>query len=274
MGNSNDTAGQRVARLWLWLHLALVMLFLLAPIVAIAPLSFSAGSFLQYPLPGLSLRWYVDFFTSAFWLPALGNSIIVAIPSTLLATVLGTLAAIGLWLAPFPLRGLVTAALMTPMVMPIIVVAVGVYFAFAAAGLANSYLGLILAHTALGAPFVVVTVQATLAGFDRTLMRAGASLGAGPWTVFRRVMLPLVVPGVASGALFAFATSFDEVVVAFFLAGAGQRTLPRQMFAGINENISLTIAAAATMLVLMSVALMAAVEYLRRRGERLRRGAA
>lgn len=272
MTDETATAGQRAARLWLWLHLVLVLVFLLAPIVAIAPLSFSAGSFLQYPLPGLSLRWYVDFFTSGFWLPTLGNSVLVAVPATLIATVLGTLAAIGLWLAPFPLKGLVTAALLTPMVMPIIVVAVGVYFAFAAVGLANSYTGLILAHAALGAPFVVVTVQATLAGFDRTLVRAGASLGAGPWTVFRRIMLPLVLPGVASGALFAFATSFDEVVVAFFLAGPGQRTLPRQMFAGINENISLTIAAAATLLVLLSVAMMAAVEYLRRRGDRLRRG--
>ncbi|BBK37534.1 ABC transporter permease [Allostella sp. ATCC 35155] len=274
MGEPATTAGQRATRLWLWLHLALVLVFLLAPIVAIAPLSFSAGSFLQYPLPGLSLRWYADFFTSDFWLPALGNSIVVAIPATLLATTLGTAAAVGLWLARFPLRGIVTALLLAPMVMPIIVVAVGVYFAFAAVGLANSYTGLILAHAALGAPFVVVTVQATLAGFDRTLARAGASLGAGGWTVFRRIMLPLILPGVASGALFAFATSFDEVVVAFFLAGPGQRTLPRQMFSGINENISLTIAAAATMLVLLSVALMAAVEYLRRRGERLRRGAA
>ena len=274
MGDPATTGGQRATRLWLWLHLALVLVFLLAPIVAIAPLSFSAGSFLQYPLPGLSLRWYADFFTSDFWLPALGNSIVVAIPATLLATTLGTAAAVGLWLARFPLRGIVTALLLAPMVMPIIVVAVGVYFAFAAVGLANSYTGLILAHAALGAPFVVVTVQATLAGFDRTLARAGASLGAGSWTVFRRIMLPLILPGVASGALFAFATSFDEVVVAFFLAGPGQRTLPRQMFSGINENISLTIAAAATMLVLLSVALMAAVEYLRRRGERLRRGAA
>lgn len=273
MGNSNDTAGQRVARLWLWLHLALVMLFLLAPIVAIAPLSFSAGSFLQYPLPGLSLRWYVDFFTSAFWLPALGNSIIVAIPSTLLATVLGTLAAIGLWLAPSAARprhrspddadGDADHRGGRRRLFRLCRGRPGQQLPGADPGPYRAW-----------RPFVVVTVQATLAGFDRTLMRAGASLGAGPWTVFRRVMLPLVVPGVASGALFAFATSFDEVVVAFFLAGAGQRTLPRQMFAGINENISLTIAAAATMLVLMSVALMAAVEYLRRRGERLRRGAA
>ncbi|MGE0716389.1 MAG: ABC transporter permease, partial [Alphaproteobacteria bacterium] len=240
----NDTAGQRLARVALWVHLGLVTTFLVAPILAIAPLSFSSGSFLHYPLPGLSLRWYADFFTSQFWLPALGNSMVVAVAATIAATLLGTLAALGLWLAPFPGKAVVVAVLLAPMVVPIIVVAVGVYFAFARAGLANTLPGLILAHTALAAPFVVVTVQATLAGFDRGLMRAAASLGAPPMTAFRRVMLPLITPGVVSGALFAFATSFDEVVVAFFLAGPGQRTLPRQMFAGINENISLTITAA------------------------------
>ncbi|MGE0724432.1 MAG: ABC transporter permease [Alphaproteobacteria bacterium] len=264
------TTGQRLVRAWLRLHLLLVLAFLLAPIVAIAPLSFSAGSFLYYPLPGLSLRWYADFFTSPFWLPALLNSLIVAGATTVLATALGTLAGIGLWLAPFPGRALVLPAILAPPVVPVIVVAVGVYFAFAAAGLANSLTGLVLAHTALAAPFVVVTVQATLAGFDRGLLRAAASLGAHPLLAFRRVMLPLILPGVVSGALFAFVTSFDEVVVALFLTGPGQRTLPRQMFSGINENISLTIAAAATMLVALSIALMAAVEALRRRGERLR----
>ncbi|MCC7273333.1 MAG: ABC transporter permease [Alphaproteobacteria bacterium] len=269
---ANATPGQRLAYAALWAHLALVMIFLVAPIVAIAPLSFSSGSFLYYPLPGLSLRWYADFFTSEFWLPALANSAIVGVAATALATTLGTLAALGLWLAPFPGKAIVVAVLLAPMVVPIIVVAVGVYFAFAQAGLANTRLGLVLAHTALAAPFVVVTVQATLAGFDRSLMRAAASLGAPPATAFRRVMLPLIVPGVVSGALFAFATSFDEVVVAFFLAGPGQRTLPRQMFAGINENISLTITAAASLLVILSIALMAAVEHLRRRGERLRLG--
>src|SRR5206468_9354840 len=153
----------------------------------------------------------------------------------------------------------------------VIIIAVGTYFAFAPLGLTNGYSGLILAHTTLAVPFVVVTVLATLAGFDRTLVRAAAGLGASPVATFRRVTLPLILPGVLSGAVFAFAASFDEVVVALLMAGPGQRTLPRQMFAGINDNISLTIAAAATMLIAISLVLMIAVGLLRRRSERMRR---
>jgi putative spermidine/putrescine transport system permease protein len=165
----------------------------------------------------------------------------------------------------------VLALLISPMVVPVIIVAVGVYFAFAPLGLTDGYAGLILAHTTLAVPFVVVTVLATLSGFDRTLIRAAESLGASPVATFRRVTLPLILPGVLSGAVFAFAASFDEVVVALLMAGPGQRTLPRQMFAGINDNISLTIAAAATMLIAISLVLMIAVGALRRRSERLRR---
>jgi putative spermidine/putrescine transport system permease protein len=152
------------------------------------------------------------------------------------------------------------------MVIPVIIVAIGVYFAFAPLGLTDGYTGLILAHTTLAAPFVVITVLATLSGFDRTLLRAAASLGAPPFVAFRRVMLPLILPGVLSGVVFAFAASFDEVVVALLIAGPGQRTLPRQMFAGINDNISLTIAAAATMLIAISITFMALVAWLQRRG--------
>jgi putative spermidine/putrescine transport system permease protein len=249
-----------------------VLLFLVAPIVAIVPLSFSAGSFLHYPLPGLSLRWYRDFFASEFWLPTVWNSALIGGASAALATVIGTLAAIGLWRARFPGRGLVFGVVMFPMMAPVVIVAVAVYFAYAQAGLANTYLGIILAHTALGAPFVVVTVYATLAGFDPALARAAASLGASPVTAFRRVTLPLILPGVVSGALFALVTSLDEVVVVLFMAAPEQRTLPRQMFAGINDNISLTITAAATLLVVLAVALMLTVAWLRRRGERLRGG--
>lgn len=259
-----------IARVALSAFAALVLLFLIAPIVAIVPLSFSAGSFLHYPLPGLSLRWYAEFFSSQFWLPSLWNSLFIGVCAAGLAVALGTPAAIGLWRASFPGRGAILAILISPMVVPVIIVAVGLYFAFAPLGLASTYLGLILAHAALGAPFVVVTVLATLSGFDRTLLRAAASLGAPPATAFRRVMLPLILPGVLTGALFAFATSFDEVVVALLLAGPEQRTLPRQMFAGINENISLAITAAATLLIAASMLLMTAVELLRRRAERLK----
>jgi putative spermidine/putrescine transport system permease protein len=271
MRDGTETIGQRMAGAGLALLTALVLVFLVAPILIIVPLSFSSGSFFYYPLPGFSLRWYQDFFSSTFWLPSVWNSLIVGTAATLLATLLGTLAALGMWRARFPGQGLILAVAISPMVVPVIIVAVGVYFAFAPLGLTDGYAGLILAHTTLAVPFVVVTVLATLAGFDRTLLRAAASLGARPLTTFRRVTLPLILPGVASGAVFAFAASFDEVVVALLIAGPGQRTLPRQMFSGINDNISLTITAAATMLIGISLLLMIAVGRLRRRSERLRR---
>jgi putative spermidine/putrescine transport system permease protein len=270
MVDANATLGQRVAGIALAVFAALVLVFLVAPILIIVPLSFSSGSFFHYPLPGFSLRWYEDFFASTFWLPSVWNSLIVGTAATLLATVLGTVAALGLWRSRFPGQGLLLALLISPMVVPVIIVAVGVYFAFAPLGLTDGYAGLILAHTTLAVPFVLVTVLATLSGFDRTLLRAAASLGAPPLTTFRRVTLPLILPGVASGAVFAFATSFDEVVVALLIAGPGQRTLPRQMFAGINDNISLTITAAATMLIAISLVFMVFVGWLQRRGQRLR----
>ena len=187
---------------------------------------------------------------------------------------LGTLAALGLaqWRSRW--KPLILAVVLSPMVVPVVITAVGLYFFFAPLGLTNSFAGLILAHTALAVPFVVVTVSATLQGFDQTLVRAAASLGATPLDAFRRVTLPLILPGIASGALFAFATSFDEVVVVLFMAGPDQRTLPREMFAGIRENISPAITAAAALLTLFSVALLASLEALRRRGERLRAGGA
>jgi putative spermidine/putrescine transport system permease protein len=263
--SANLTAGQRLARASLAALTALVLFFLVAPIVIVVPLSFSSGSFFHYPLPGLSLRWYEDFFTSSFWLPSLWNSLIVGTSATALATALGTLAALGMWRARFPGQSVLLALLISPMVVPVIIVAVGVYFAFAPIGLTDGYAGLILAHTTLGVPFVVITVLATLSGFDRTLLRAASSLGAPPLAAFRRVTLPLILPGVLSGAVFAFAASFDEVVVALLIAGPGQRTLPRQMFAGINDNISLTITAAAAMLIAISLTFMAFVGWLQRR---------
>jgi putative spermidine/putrescine transport system permease protein len=159
---------------------------------------------------------------------------------------------------------------LSPVVVPGVITAVGLYFFFAPIGLTGSYLGLILAHTALATPFVVITVGATLQSFDMNLARAAASLGASPLYTFRRVILPLILPGLASGALFAFATSFDEVVVVLFMAGPEQRTLPREMFSGIRENISPTITAAAVILTTVSVILLATMEGLRRRNERLK----
>jgi putative spermidine/putrescine transport system permease protein len=234
------------------------------------PLSFSSEPWFTYPLPGLSTRWYDDFFSSQRWQSALFNSIFIALSATALATTLGTVAALGLSRPYFPARPLVMGLIISPMVVPIVITAVGMYFFYANIGLANTYWGIILAHTALATPFVVITVTATLTGFDYSLTRAASGLGAGPITVFRRVTLPLILPGLISGALFAFVTSFDEVVVVLFVASPEQRTLPRQMFSGIREQISPTITAVATLLIIFSVVLLTTVELLRRRSERLR----
>jgi putative spermidine/putrescine transport system permease protein len=241
-----------------------VLLFLLLPIIVIVPLSFSSGSFLSYPLPGWSLQWYQELFASAEWARAARNSFIVAPLATLLATALGTLAAMGLARTRFPGKGLISGLLISPMVVPIVVVAVSTYLFFARIGLSDTYLGLVLVHAALGAPFVVTTVLATLQGFNQNLVRQSEpGRHAGAHLLPRHAAV--IAPGVISGALFAFATSFDEVVVTLFLAGPEQVTLPRQMFTGIRENINPTIAAVATLLTLFTTALMMTLEWLRGR---------
>ena len=242
-----------------------VLVFLMAPILAIVPLSFSSSSFLVYPIPGWSLKWYDNLFGSAEWARAAKNSFIIAPAATVLATLLGTLAAVGLSRTNFPFKGLLMSLLIAPMVVPIVVVGVSTYLYFAPLGLADSYTAIIIVHAALGAPFVLTTVLATLQGFDHNLVRASLSLGESPLRSFFRITLPVIAPGVISGALFAFATSFDEVVVVLFLAGPDQLTLPRQMFNGIRENISPTIAAVATLLIVFTTSLLLALEWVRGR---------
>lgn len=268
--NHVRTAEERFWLILLYGGATLVFFFLMVPILAIIPLSFNSGQFLTYPLEGFSLRWYHDFFTSPIWLRALKNSFIIGIAATVISMVLGTLAALGLSRANFHGKSVVMAVLLSPMIVPVVITAVGLYFFFAPLGLSGNYSGLILAHTALAAPFVVITVSATLQGFDINLARAAASLGANPVTTFFKVILPLILPGVASGGLFAFATSFDEVVVVLMIAGPEQRTLPREMFSGIRENISPTITAVATVMILVSVILLVLLEILRRRNEKMR----
>ncbi|ODU58256.1 MAG: polyamine ABC transporter permease [Comamonadaceae bacterium SCN 68-20] len=243
----------------------LVLLFLLLPILVIIPLSFSDSTFLVYPIPGWSLKWYRNLFESAEWTRAARNSFIIAPAATAIATTLGTMAAVGLARANFAFRGLLMSLLIAPMVVPIVVVGVSTYLFFANLGLSDSYIALILVHAALGAPFVLTTVLATLQGFNQNLVRASLSLGANPLSTFFRITLPVIAPGVISGALFAFATSFDEVVVVLFLGGPNQVTLPRQMFNGIRENITPTIAAVATLLIVFTTALLGVLEWLRGR---------
>lgn len=253
-----------------WLICGAVLLFLIAPILVIIPLSFNSEPFFTFPMPGLSLRWYESIFMTERWQRAFGNSIFVALSVTLLSTVLGTLAALGLSRPNFPWRAMVTSLLISPIIVPVVITAVASYFFYADIGLANTFTGLILSHTTLATPLVVITVTASLAGYDRSLTRAAAMLGAPPVTAFFKVTLPLIFPGVISGALFAFLTSFDEVVVALFVTGPEQSTLPKVMFSGIREEINPSIIAAATVLVLLASVVLIVCELLRRRSERLR----
>jgi putative spermidine/putrescine transport system permease protein len=264
-----QTLTEKTAWIGLWIVSVLVLIYLVAPLLTIIPLSFSSDSFLHYPIPGLSFRWYLEFFESDDWALAFRNTILIGTAVTLLSTCLGTSAALGLTRKAFPFKKIAVGFIIAPMIVPVIILAVGSYFLFAPLGLANSFLGIIIAHTTLAVPFVVVTVSSTLSGFDDTLIRAGASLGANPFRVFMKVVLPIVLPGVVSGALLAFATSLDEVVMILFLAGPEQTTIPRQMFNGLKYFLGPTITAAATILTLFSILLLAIAAVLRRATMRL-----
>jgi len=287
-------------RAWHWTYkvlCALIFVFLIAPILIVIPLSFNAEPYFTFTTEmltldpdGYSLRWYDNLLTfgmldpsaprdaawwqdtwaNSTWIKAAKNSLIIGFFATILATVLGTFAALGLSRPEMPYRKAIMAILISPMIVPIIITATGLFFFYSATGLAGSYIGVILAHATLGIPFVIITVTATLMGFDRSLLRASASLGAGPVRTFFKVQLPLITPGVVSGGLFAFVTSFDEVVVVLFIGSHEQQTIPRQMWNGIREQISPSILAVATILVIVSIALLTTVELLRRRSERLR----
>ncbi|NIN01815.1 MAG: ABC transporter permease subunit [candidate division Zixibacteria bacterium] len=254
-----------------------VLFFLIAPIIVLIPLSFNSEPYFTFTKGMLSLdasafsiRWYQDIIHNPQWMHSAKNSIIIGFFATILATSFGTVAAWGLSRPYTPFRVSIMGILISPMIVPLIISAAGMFFFYSKLRLANTYVGLILAHTALGIPFVVITVTATLVGFNQDLVRASASLGANPMLTFRKVILPLILPGVISGALFAFVTSFDEIVVVLFLSGFEQRTIPRQMWAGIREQISPTILAVATILISVSIALLTTIEILRRRSERLR----
>lgn len=284
----------------LWLYTfrtlsGLVFLFLIMPIIILIPLSFNQQPYFSFTPEmlslspeGYSLRWYwdilkngmaapeattgwwADMWNNAQWVRSVKNSFYIGFWATLLSTSVGTLAAIGLSRAEMPWRRPVMALLISPMIVPLVITASGIFFFYSQVGLAKTYIGLILAHAVLGTPFVIITVTATLVGFDNSLTRAAANMGAGPVRTFFKIQMPLILPGVISGALFAFITSFDEVVVVLQVADVKQRTIPRQMFSGIREQISPTILAVATILVIISIVLLTVVELLRRRSERLR----
>ncbi len=326
------TTGQRIWHYTFLFICALIFIFLITPILIIAPLSFNAEPYfsftdgmLGFESEAYSTRWYKDilvngmsdptqpnnwgvfwdwfwkalspfhtappsFYTDAWenaqWIRAMRNSFFIGFFATMIAVTLGTLAAIGLSRSEMPARGAIMSLLISPLIVPLVVTAAGMFYFYSTNFnpdswlngnpdasswiLAQTYAGVILAHAALGTPFVIITVTATLVGFDKSLVRAGASMGAGPAKTFWKIQMPLILPGVVSGGLFAFITSFDEVVAVLFLAGPEHRTIPRQMYSGIREQISPTILAVATILVILSVILLATLELLRRRSERLR----
>lgn len=275
------TIGQRIWFYAFRVICALVFLYLIIPILVVIPLSFNAQDFftftpemLRLDPEGYSLKHYRDFLGANgdnSWLQALKNSLLIAPAATLISVSLGTLAAIGLTQPHMPARRPIMALLISPMIVPLIITSAGMFFFYSSIGLQGSYLGVVLAHAVLGIPFVIITVTATLSGFDRSLTRAAANLGAGPVTTFFKVQMPLILPGVIAGGLFALITSFDEVVVVLLVGSAANtKTLPWQMFIGLREQISPTILAVATILVAISVVLLAVVEILRRRSETLR----
>ena len=255
----------------------LVLFFLVVPLVVIIPLSFNATPYFTFTKGMLELQpsaystqWYVQFFSNPQWLLALKNSFIIAPISTLIATVLGTMAALGLTRPHMPAKTLVTSILVLPMIVPLIITATALFFYFSYLHIVNSYLGVIIAHAILGTPFVVITVTATLEGLEPQFYRAALSLGASPRLAFFKVVMPLVLPGIISGALFAFMTSFDEVVIVLFIAGPAQQTLPLQMWTNLRYTIDPTILAVATLILLLAVVLLGGLEIFRRRSEKMR----
>ena len=269
-------------RIWHYTYLffcGLVFFFLIAPLFVILPLSFNAEQYIHFSAKmlaldpeGFSLRWYEDMIygTKNPWGLATKNSLIIAFFATIGSTILGTVAALGLSSRYMPYKAAFMALLISPMIVPLIISGTAIFFFMAKVGLAATHTGIILSHIILGTPFVVITVTATLTGFDHSVTRAAASLGSNPVNTFMKITLPLIMPGVISGALFAFVTSFDEVVVVLFLAGLENTTIPIQMWVGLREQLSPTIMAVATCLIIMSTLILVSAELLRRRSERLR----
>ena len=269
-------------RIWHYIYLTIctaVFIYLIAPLFVIFPLSFSHDEFLIFSEEmkrldpdGFSTRWYKDMVwgTKNPWGLAAKNSLMVAFFATIGSVLIGTLAAVGLSSRYMPYKGIIMAILISPMIVPLIISGVAIFFFMAKVGLAATHTGIIIAHIILGTPFVVITVTATLSGFDHSVTRAAASLGSTPINTFMKITLPLILPGVISGGLFAFVTSFDEVVVVLFLAGLENTTIPIQMWIGLREQLSPTILAVATCLIIMSTLILVTAELLRRRSERLR----
>jgi putative spermidine/putrescine transport system permease protein len=234
----------------------IVVLLLLAPTLIVIPVSFGASHSFVFPPASWSLRWYHEFFTNSKWTSSLINSIQVGLLSALLATIVGIGAAFGLDRTRFRGRAALRGGFLAPQIVPGIVVAVAIYIVFLPLHLGGTMIGFVLAHTVIAIPFVVICVSTSLAGFDRTVETASASLGATPVTTFRRVTLPLLLPGVLAGFVFSFVSSFEEVVIALFLQTPNLRTLPVQMYESITLQIDPTIAAASSLIVVVTTSVL------------------
>jgi putative spermidine/putrescine transport system permease protein len=243
---------------------SLVFIFLILPICIILPISFSASPYLEFPPKGFSLQWYHRYFQSPGWIDSTLLSIRVALVVTFFSTLIGTVASLGLARSRFKGKQIINALIISPMVVPAIIIAIAFYFLFAGWKLIGTSTGLILAHVVMALPFVVVNVTAALKGFDERLEQASMNLGANRFQTFMRITLPLISPGVITGALFAFITSFDEIVIAIFIAGSRAVTLPKRMWDGIRMEINPTTAAVSSILVGVSILLLFSVEMLRR----------
>ena len=253
-----------------YIFCGLVLLFLIIPLFVVIPISFSSATYLEFPPSGYSIKWYRNFFGHDVWITALLNSIKIGVMTSVLACLLGIPAALTLTRQKFKGKNIIYSFLISPMIIPVIVVAIAVFFHFSNMKLIGNIYTIVLAHTILAVPVVLITVSASLQGFDQTLEYAAMSLGANRFVTFFKITFPLIRPGVISGALFAFITSFDEPVIAFFLSSYRSLTLPKHMWGAVREQIDPTIAACSSLLIFTAIFLLISVAIVTRRAERLR----
>lgn len=263
MTASNALEAKATIRSLYYIICFLIGIFLIAPILLVIPMSFSSVSYLQFPPPGFSWRWYIQFFTDSSWLQPALQSFQIAIMSMLVATVLGTLASFGLVRGKFFGRQALFTLLISPMIVPIIIIAVAVYAFFSRLHLTDTVVGVVIGHTIVAVPFVILAVSASLRSFDESMERAARVLGASPLKAFFKVTFPLIKPGVISGALFAFIRSFDETVVSIFLCSIEVKTLPKRMWEGIRTEVTPIIASVSTLLIFFSLVLLIILEIYR-----------
>lgn len=249
-------------RLWLYALVCIVLSFLILPVLIVIPISFSDAQFLQFPPKQLSLRWYANFFGSPAWLSAARVSLTAAFLTVLIATPLGTLAAYTLNIIHARAAKALMALLLLPQMVPLILIGIGIFYLYINLGMVNTLAGIVLAHTLLAIPFVVVTVLSGLKGYDLSQERVARSLGASWPRAFVTVTLPQIRRSVLTGAFFAFITSLDEVVVGLFIAGGENTVLTRKMFLALRDQIDPTIAAISSLLILISIVLMLAITWL------------